>query len=153
MLTFLPHSLLPHILGMIFPLDQQKMAAKVDHDDARRIIWLFTCIFITFMVPTVGNVVPRYQVGSNKADTSKKCLEGWHKKQSGTDDIRKCKSGYFTAFGVDLSPDNMAVAIVYFVQGVLGLARLAVSFYLKDDLHLDPAEVPGAYYFPLHILS
>lgn len=44
-------------------------------------------------------------------------------------------------FGVDLSPDNIAVAIVYFVQGVLGLARLAVSFYLKDDLHLDPAEV------------
>jgi hypothetical protein len=30
--------------------------------------------------------------------------------------------------------------MVYFVQGVLGLARLAVSFYLKDDLHLDPAE-------------
>lgn len=44
-------------------------------------------------------------------------------------------------FGVDLSPDNIAVAMVYFVQGVLGLARLAVSFYLKDDLHLDPAEV------------
>lgn len=43
-------------------------------------------------------------------------------------------------FGVDLSPDNVAVATVYFVQGVLGLARLAVSFYLKDDLHLDPAE-------------
>lgn len=43
-------------------------------------------------------------------------------------------------FGVDLSPDNIAVAMVYFVQGVLGLARLAVSFYLKDDLHLEPAE-------------
>ncbi|KAL1221206.1 Folate-biopterin transporter 1 [Cardamine amara subsp. amara] len=43
-------------------------------------------------------------------------------------------------FGVELSPDNVAVAMVYFVQGVLGLARLAVSFYLKDDLHLDPAE-------------
>ncbi|XP_028773513.1 folate-biopterin transporter 1, chloroplastic isoform X3 [Neltuma alba] len=43
-------------------------------------------------------------------------------------------------FGVDLSPDNIAVAMVYFVQGVLGLARLAVNFYLKDDLHLDPAE-------------
>ncbi|XP_020235246.1 folate-biopterin transporter 1, chloroplastic isoform X2 [Cajanus cajan] len=43
-------------------------------------------------------------------------------------------------FGVDLSPDNVAVAMVYFVQGVLGLARLAVNFYLKDDLHLDPAE-------------
>ncbi|XP_016557375.1 folate-biopterin transporter 1, chloroplastic isoform X2 [Capsicum annuum] len=46
-----------------------------------------------------------------------------------------------SCFGVDLTPDNFAVAMVYFVQGVLGLARLAVSFYLKDDLHLDPAEV------------
>ncbi|KAG9146014.1 hypothetical protein Leryth_015644 [Lithospermum erythrorhizon] len=45
-----------------------------------------------------------------------------------------------TCFGVELTPDNIAVAMVYFVQGVLGLARLAVSFYLKDDLHLDPAE-------------
>ncbi|XP_042509105.1 folate-biopterin transporter 1, chloroplastic-like isoform X2 [Macadamia integrifolia] len=43
-------------------------------------------------------------------------------------------------FGVDLSPDNIAVAMVYFVQGVLGLSKLAVNFYLKDDLHLDPAE-------------
>jgi hypothetical protein len=129
------------------------MSAKVDNDDARKIFCLFTYLFITFMVPTVGNIMPRYQVGSNKVDTSKKNLEAWHKKQSGAGDIRKSKSGYFTAFGVDLSPDNMAVAIVYFVQGVLGLARLAVSFYLKDDLHLDPAEVPGVYYFPLHILS
>ncbi|KAI5013630.1 hypothetical protein ZWY2020_037143 [Hordeum vulgare] len=87
-----------------------------------------------------GNIVPRHHVGYTKADTSKRYLEGWHKKQSSTDDVRKSKSGYFTAFGVDLSSDNMAVAIVYFVQGVLGLARLAVSFYLKDDLHLDPAE-------------
>ncbi|KAL0348866.1 UNVERIFIED_CONTAM: Folate-biopterin transporter 1, chloroplastic [Sesamum angustifolium] len=43
-------------------------------------------------------------------------------------------------FGVELTPDSIAVAMVYFVQGVLGLSRLAVSFYLKDDLHLDPAE-------------
>ncbi|KAK4434037.1 Folate-biopterin transporter 1, chloroplastic [Sesamum alatum] len=43
-------------------------------------------------------------------------------------------------FGVDLTADNIAVAMVYFVQGVLGLSRLAVSFYLKDDLHLEPAE-------------
>ncbi|XP_057783418.1 folate-biopterin transporter 1, chloroplastic-like isoform X1 [Salvia miltiorrhiza] len=43
-------------------------------------------------------------------------------------------------FGVDLTADNIAVAMVYFVQGVLGLSRLAVNFYLKDDLHLDPSE-------------
>ncbi|PHT32011.1 hypothetical protein CQW23_28348 [Capsicum baccatum] len=46
-----------------------------------------------------------------------------------------------SCFRVDLTPDNFVVAIVYFIQGVLGLSRLAVSFYLKDDLHLDPAEI------------
>jgi hypothetical protein len=30
---------------------------------------------------------------------------------------------------------------VYLVQGILGLARLAVSYFLKDELHLDPATV------------
>jgi hypothetical protein len=32
---------------------------------------------------------------------------------------------------------------VYFVQGILGLSDLALKFYFKDDLHLDPAEVKG----------
>ncbi|CAI5483172.1 unnamed protein product [Closterium sp. Yama58-4] len=36
--------------------------------------------------------------------------------------------------------DIVAIALVYFVQGVLGLARLAVSFFLKDEFGLDPAE-------------
>jgi hypothetical protein len=49
------------------------------------------------------------------------------------------KSNMF--FGVEMSPDTVAIAMVYFVQGILGLSRLAVSFFLKDDLHLDPAEV------------
>jgi hypothetical protein len=35
----------------------------------------------------------------------------------------------------------IAIAMVYFVQGILGLSELAISFFLKDDLHLDPAEV------------
>ncbi|CAM6082442.1 unnamed protein product [Calypogeia fissa] len=48
---------------------------------------------------------------------------------------RECK-----LFGVDMNPDTIAIATVYFVQGILGLSRLAVSFFLKDDLHLDPAE-------------
>ena len=61
--------------------------------------------------------------------------------------IQRMKSSMrnFKFFGVELSPDNFAVAIVYFVQGVLGLSRLAVSFYMKDDLHLDPAEVFASY--------
>lgn len=62
-----------------------------------------------------------------------------------TEDINSKQKSYFVnsvrLFGVDLTADTIAVAMVYFVQGVLGLSRLAVSFYLKDDLHLDPAEV------------
>ncbi|KAK6913954.1 Biopterin transporter family [Dillenia turbinata] len=53
---------------------------------------------------------------------------------------KKHRESSVKCFGVDMSPDNIAVAMVYFVQGVLGLSRLAVSFFMKDDLHLDPAE-------------
>lgn len=44
-------------------------------------------------------------------------------------------------FGQKLSLELTAILLVYFVQGILGLARLAVSFFLKDDLGLTPAEV------------
>ncbi len=44
-------------------------------------------------------------------------------------------------FGHEPSPELLAILMVYFVQGILGLARLAVSFFLKDDLKLGPAEV------------
>ena len=42
-------------------------------------------------------------------------------------------------FGVE--PDVAAIVLVYFVQGALGLSRLATSFFLKDELHLDPAQL------------
>jgi folate/biopterin transporter len=44
-------------------------------------------------------------------------------------------------FGHEPSTELVAILLVYFVQGILGLARLAVSFFLKDELHLGPAEV------------
>lgn len=44
-------------------------------------------------------------------------------------------------FGREPSPELIAILLVYFVQGILGLARLAVSFFLKDELALSPAEV------------
>jgi folate/biopterin transporter len=44
-------------------------------------------------------------------------------------------------FGNEPNPELIAILVVYFVQGILGLARLAVSFFLKDELHLSPAEV------------
>jgi folate/biopterin transporter len=44
-------------------------------------------------------------------------------------------------FGNEPTPELIAILCVYFVQGILGLARLAVSFFLKDDLGLSPAQV------------
>lgn len=43
--------------------------------------------------------------------------------------------------GRPLTTELTAILLVYFVQGILGLARLAVSFFLKDDLALSPAAV------------
>jgi folate/biopterin transporter len=44
-------------------------------------------------------------------------------------------------FGHEPTPELIAILTVYFVQGILGLARLAVSFFLKDDLALSPAQM------------
>jgi folate/biopterin transporter len=44
-------------------------------------------------------------------------------------------------FGHEPTPELIAILLVYFVQGIVGLARLSVSFFLKDELGLTPAEV------------
>ena len=43
--------------------------------------------------------------------------------------------------GIDPTPDIVAIATIYFVEGALGLARLAQTFLLKDELKLGPAEL------------
>lgn len=57
---------------------------------------------------------------------------------------RRSFKGFFETHvlqGQPLTSELAAILLVYFVQGILGLARLAVSFFLKDDLGLTPAEV------------
>ncbi|MGF1494188.1 MAG: folate/biopterin family MFS transporter [Microcoleaceae cyanobacterium] len=44
-------------------------------------------------------------------------------------------------FGNQPTLELTAILLVYFIQGILGLARLAISFFLKDDLAMAPAEV------------
>jgi folate/biopterin transporter len=44
-------------------------------------------------------------------------------------------------FGHQPTPELLAILLVYAVQGILGISRLAVSFFLKDELTLSPAEV------------
>ena len=43
--------------------------------------------------------------------------------------------------GIEPTPDILAIMAIYFVEGALGLARLAQTFLLKDELHLGPAEL------------
>lgn len=50
-------------------------------------------------------------------------------------------SDFLPPQGIPLTSDIWAILVVYFVQGALGLARLATTFFLKDELHLAPAEV------------
>jgi folate/biopterin transporter len=44
-------------------------------------------------------------------------------------------------FGQELTYELFGILLVYFVQGILGLTRLAVSFFLKDELGLSPAQM------------
>lgn len=98
-----------------------------------------------FLLSNVRNVC--ILIGVAEGDTSTTNVQGDVDTCTSRTQPRKGKNvnSRMKIFGVELSPDNVAVAMVYFVQGVLGLARLAVSFYLKDDLHLDPAEVSPCY--------
>lgn len=43
--------------------------------------------------------------------------------------------------GLTMSPELVAISLVYFVQGILGLSKLALSFFFKDELGLTPAQV------------
>lgn len=47
----------------------------------------------------------------------------------------------FLLSGIEVSPELIAILTVYFVQGALGLSRLAVSFFMKDELHLSPTDM------------
>lgn len=42
--------------------------------------------------------------------------------------------------GFEPTPELSAILLVYFVQGALGISRLAISFFLKDNLGLSPSE-------------
>jgi folate/biopterin transporter len=46
-----------------------------------------------------------------------------------------------TLWGQSITPELIAILLVYFVQGILGLSQLAVSFFLKDEIGLSPTEV------------
>lgn len=53
--------------------------------------------------------------------------------------------------GITPTPEIVAILIIYFVEGALGLAQLAQTFLFKDELHLGPAEASafsGLFFLP-----
>jgi folate/biopterin transporter len=44
-------------------------------------------------------------------------------------------------FDIPASPDILSISLVYFIQGLFGICRLALSFYYKDTLHLTPVDL------------
>ena len=53
--------------------------------------------------------------------------------------LDKYKESLF--LGIEPTPTVVAIMIIYFVEGALGLASLARTYLLKDELHLGPAEM------------
>jgi folate/biopterin transporter len=43
--------------------------------------------------------------------------------------------------GLEPTPEILAIVTIYFVEGAIGLASLAETYLLKDQLHLGPAEL------------
>lgn len=63
----------------------------------------------------------------------------WEKEEEKTTSEEN-EIGRWVLFGVEMTPEVGAILLVYFVQGVLGISRLAMSFFLKDELGLSPSE-------------
>ena len=53
----------------------------------------------------------------------------------------RLRLGRWSSPELPLRPELIAISLVYLVQGLLGLSRLAVFTFFKDDLALDPATV------------
>ena len=64
-------------------------------------------------------------------------IESESSQQVGIQEILKEK----LFLGIDPTPEVLSIMAIYFVEGALGLARLAQTFFLKDELHLGPAEL------------
>jgi folate/biopterin transporter len=43
-------------------------------------------------------------------------------------------------YDIKATPEIWAIALVYLVQGLFGVCRLAISFYYKDTLHISPVQ-------------
>eukprot|EP00803_Ostreobium_quekettii_P005425 evm.model.scf_298.14 EVM.evm.TU.scf_298.14 scf_298:90564-95590(-) len=65
-------------------------------------------------------------------------LEGGMGEKGGEAGQRK---GSGAGRGLKASPELFAIGLVYFVQGIVFLSRLSMSYFLKDTLHQDPSTV------------
>jgi len=83
----------------------------------------------------VNNIITRY----NRYNSLK--LKMQQKSSENSRPISWSKEKGLQFFDIPATPEIWAIALVYFVQGLFGICRLALSFYYKDVLHLTPVDL------------
>jgi hypothetical protein len=92
-----------------------------------------------FTLTPIGiKLVNKLHRGEIQRVTSIKMVEENKKKSTS---ISWSKNEGLQFFDIPATPEIWMIAIVYFIQGLLGISRLALSFYYKDTLHLSPVDL------------
>lgn len=74
--------------------------------------------------------IPSMQQNNNfKSNIKKNNIISWTKEKG------------ILLYDIPATPEIWTIALVYFIQGLFGICRLALSFYYKDTLHLTPYDL------------
>jgi len=99
-------------------------------------------ILLLFIYVSDAFILPLTKIQSNKVRLINTNIK---KKSILTCNLKKnnniIKNEKIKIYGIELTSDILAIALVYFVQGIIGLSSLAITFYYKDTLHLEPSEL------------
>jgi folate/biopterin transporter len=104
------------------------------------IITMNTCFAFVIPISQIPNKNTKYKL--NSQNTKKYHHTPYMSlKPKQTLPISWSKEKGLTLFDIQTTQEIWAIILVYFVQGLLGISRLALTFYYKDTLHLGPAEL------------
>jgi folate/biopterin transporter len=121
-----------------------------------KIIYIIKCLLLTssassaFIIQTPLHSIIRYKRPTiSKINTYKMTDENKSKnffpiswsECNHEYDVRGNSKKQLMLFDIPATPEIWAISLVYFAQGLLGISRLALSFYYKDTLHLTPVDL------------
>jgi folate/biopterin transporter len=100
---------------------------------------------LTFSISSAFIIQPRFLGISKKISNFNKNINNLKMQNNKNNNNNKLiswtKDKGILLFDIPTTPDIWAIALVYFVQGLFGICRLAISFYYKDTLHLTPVNL------------